>query len=90
MTGRSVLIQHLFRSRIGSPNDMKKSMAAQTHNNHLRHNLGVHFNTCHFGILSRSCSLIVGDQVNRDPTGWKYLSRSDPQTMYRVYEFTGN
>jgi len=26
-------------------------------------------------------------EVNLDPTKWKYLSRSDPESMYRVYEY---
>ncbi|HKR72615.1 MAG TPA: adenylate/guanylate cyclase domain-containing protein [Candidatus Nitrosocosmicus sp.] len=26
-------------------------------------------------------------EVNLDPTKWKYLSHSDPQSMYRVYEY---
>lgn len=29
-------------------------------------------------------------EVNLDPTKWKYLSRSDPQSMYRIYEYLGN
>ena len=29
-------------------------------------------------------------ELKLDPTRWKYLSRSDPQSMYRVYEYTGN
>jgi adenylate cyclase len=26
-------------------------------------------------------------EINLDPTKWKYLSRSDPESMYRVYEY---
>jgi adenylate cyclase len=26
-------------------------------------------------------------EINLDPTKWKYLSRSDPRSMYRVYEY---
>jgi class 3 adenylate cyclase len=29
-------------------------------------------------------------EVNLDPTRWKYLSRSDSQSLYRVYEFLEN
>ena len=29
-------------------------------------------------------------EVNLDPTRWKYLSHSDPQSMYRVYEYLEN
>ena len=29
-------------------------------------------------------------ELKLDRTRWKYLSRSDPQSMYRVYEYTGN
>jgi adenylate cyclase len=29
-------------------------------------------------------------EINLDPTKWKYLSRSDPESMYRVYEYTEN
>ncbi|MFL6411430.1 MAG: adenylate/guanylate cyclase domain-containing protein [Nitrososphaeraceae archaeon] len=29
-------------------------------------------------------------EVNLDPTSWKYLSRSDSQSLYRVYEFLEN
>ena len=27
-------------------------------------------------------------EINLDPAKWKYLSRSDPESMYRVYEYT--
>jgi adenylate cyclase len=29
-------------------------------------------------------------EINLDPTKWKYLSRSDPESMYHVYEYTEN
>jgi adenylate cyclase len=29
-------------------------------------------------------------ELNLDPTRWKYLSHSDPQSMYRVYEYLEN
>jgi adenylate cyclase len=29
-------------------------------------------------------------EINLDPTKWKYLSRSDPESMYRVYEYLEN
>ena len=29
-------------------------------------------------------------EVNLDPTKWKYLSHSDPESMYRVYEYLEN
>jgi len=29
-------------------------------------------------------------EINLDPTKWKYLSHSDPESMYRVYEYTEN
>jgi adenylate cyclase len=29
-------------------------------------------------------------EVNLDPTRWKYLSRSDSQSLFRVYEFLEN
>jgi adenylate cyclase len=29
-------------------------------------------------------------EVNLDPTRWKYLSRSDPESLYHVYEFLEN
>jgi class 3 adenylate cyclase len=29
-------------------------------------------------------------EINLDPTKWKYLSRSDPESMYRVYEYIEN
>jgi class 3 adenylate cyclase len=29
-------------------------------------------------------------EINLDPTKWKYLSRSDPDSMYRVYKYTEN
>ncbi|MGB0026103.1 MAG: adenylate/guanylate cyclase domain-containing protein [Nitrososphaeraceae archaeon] len=29
-------------------------------------------------------------EVNLDPTKWKYLSHSDPQSRYRVYEYLEN
>jgi hypothetical protein len=25
-------------------------------------------------------------ELNLSPTSWKYLSRSDPESLYRVYE----
>ena len=28
-------------------------------------------------------------EINLDPTKWKYLSRSDPESMHRVYEYHG-
>ena len=46
-------------------------------------------------LLSSSSSLNNEDflknvefkEVNLNPLRWKYLSRSDPESMYRVYEF---
>ncbi len=29
-------------------------------------------------------------EINLDPTKWKYLSHSDPESMYHVYEYTEN
>ena len=29
-------------------------------------------------------------ELNLSPTSWKYLSRSDPESLYRVYEFLEN
>ena len=29
-------------------------------------------------------------EIDLDPTKWKYLSRSDPESMYRVYEYIEN
>jgi adenylate cyclase len=29
-------------------------------------------------------------EINLDPTKWKYLSHSDPESMYRVYEYLEN
>jgi hypothetical protein len=29
-------------------------------------------------------------EINLDPTRWKYISRSDPESMYRVYEYIEN
>ena len=29
-------------------------------------------------------------EINLDPTNWKYLSHSDPESMYRVYEYIEN
>jgi adenylate cyclase len=29
-------------------------------------------------------------EIKLDPARWKYLSRSDPNSMYRVYEFSAN
>jgi class 3 adenylate cyclase len=29
-------------------------------------------------------------EINLDPTKWKYLSRSDPESMYRVYDYIEN
>ena len=29
-------------------------------------------------------------EINLDPMKWKYLSRSDPESMYRVYEYLEN
>ncbi len=26
-------------------------------------------------------------KIDLDPTKWKYLCRSDPESMYRVYEY---
>jgi adenylate cyclase len=30
------------------------------------------------------------EELNLSPTSWKYLSRSDPESLYRVYEFLEN
>jgi len=29
-------------------------------------------------------------ELNLDPTRWKYLSHSDPDSTYSVYEYAGN
>lgn len=29
-------------------------------------------------------------EINLDPTKWKYLSHSDPESMYHVFEYTEN
>jgi hypothetical protein len=30
------------------------------------------------------------EELNLSPTSWKYLSRSDPESLYHVYEFLEN
>jgi class 3 adenylate cyclase len=37
---------------------------------------------------SESTSISEFIEINLDPTKWKYLSHSDPESMYRVYEYT--
>jgi len=37
---------------------------------------------------SESTSTSEFIEINLDPTKWKYLSHSDPESMYRVYEYT--
>lgn len=43
-----------------------------------------------YRILKSSESTSVSEfaEINLDPTKWKYLSHSDPESMYRVYEYT--
>ena len=43
-----------------------------------------------YNILRSSEFIINLIEINLDPTKWKYLSRSDPQSMYRVYEYIEN
>src|SRR5438552_748922 len=45
-----------------------------------------------YNILMSSGSITKSKfiEINLDPTRWKYLSRSDPHSMYRVYEYAGN
>jgi len=43
-----------------------------------------------YNILRSSESICKGDfmEIDLDPKKWKYISHSDPETMYRVYEYT--
>ena len=43
-----------------------------------------------YNILRSSESQSNLVEINLDPTKWKYLSRSDPESMYRVYEYIEN
>ena len=43
-----------------------------------------------YNILRSSEFIINLIEINLDPTKWKYLSHSDPQSMYRVYEYIEN
>src|ERR671932_1081981 len=40
-----------------------------------------------YNILKSSIASSSFKEVNLDPAKWKYLSRSDPESLYRVYEF---
>jgi adenylate cyclase len=42
-----------------------------------------------YNILQSSESISKGQfiEIDLDPTKWKYLSHSDPESMYRVYEY---
>jgi adenylate cyclase len=40
-----------------------------------------------YNILKSSTTLSSFREVNLDPAKWKYLSRSDPESLYHVYEF---
>jgi len=41
-------------------------------------------------LSSKSMSKSKFIEIILDPTKWKYLSRSDPDSMFRVYEYTEN
>ena len=41
-------------------------------------------------LSSKSMSKSKFIEIILDPTKWKYLSRSDPDSMYRVYKYTEN
>jgi adenylate cyclase len=43
-----------------------------------------------YDILKSSGALSSFRQVNLDPIKWKYFSRSDPESLYHVYEFSVN
>jgi adenylate cyclase len=43
-----------------------------------------------YNILQSSEFKINLIEINLDPTNWKYLSHSDPESMYRVYEYIEN
>ena len=40
--------------------------------------------------FSNDYSISSFREITLDPTRWKYLSRSDPESMYRVYEYLEN
>jgi class 3 adenylate cyclase len=40
--------------------------------------------------FSNDYSISSFREIPLDPTRWKYLSRSDPESMYRVYEYLEN
>jgi len=43
-----------------------------------------------YNIIKSSFASNSFREVNLDPAKWKYISSSDPESLYRVYEFFVN
>jgi adenylate cyclase len=43
-----------------------------------------------YNIIKPSVASNSFREVNLDPAKWKYISSSDPESLYRVYEFLVN
>src|SRR6187200_2523078 len=87
--GKSLEIAHI--DIIGSSISMASKIASIAKPNQVL--VGEHiYNILFMSSASHKDSLNNSNfiEVNLDPTKWKYLSHSDPESMYRVYEYLEN
>jgi adenylate cyclase len=87
--GKSLEIAHI--DIIGSSISMAAKIASIAKPNQVL--VGEHiYNILFMSSASHKDSLNNSNfiEVNLDPTKWKYLSHSDPESMYRVYEYLEN
>lgn len=87
--GKSLEIAHI--DIIGSSISMASKIASLAKPNQVL--VGEHiYNILFMSSASHKDSLNNSNfiEVNLDPTKWKYLSHSDPESMYRVYEYLEN
>ena len=87
--GKSLEIAHI--DIIGSSISMVSKIASIAKPNQVL--VGEHiYNILFMSSASHKDSLNNSNfiEVNLDPTKWKYLSHSDPESMYRVYEYLEN
>jgi adenylate cyclase len=87
--GKSLEIAHI--DIIGSSISMAAKIASIAKPNQVL--VGEHiYNILFMSSASHKDSLNNSNfiEINLDPTKWKYLSHSDPESMYRVYEYLEN
>jgi class 3 adenylate cyclase len=87
--GKSLEIAHI--DIIGSSISMASKIASIAKPNQVL--VGEHiYNILFMSSASHKDSLNNSNfiEVNLDPTKWKYLSHSDPESMYRVYKYLEN